>query len=104
MASRRAPAGTPPMFDLPDLPKPLAPKATPPASAKVVWTIYRPKNPVKCDHCKQVQVERQGDAPLANNARHRRRAAGSDLLLCGPHSQEQRERDGLPKIKERGRR
>lgn len=104
MASRRAPAGTVPMFDLPDQPPPPAPQRVPEGPAKPVWTTYKPKHPVKCDHCKQVQAERQGDAPLARNARHRRRAGSSDLLLCGPHSQEQRARDGLPKIKERGRR
>jgi hypothetical protein len=89
------------MFELPTAPRPPAPKRTPAANAKPVWTIYRPKVAVPCDHCKQVQAEREGDAPLARKARHRRKAGGTDLLLCGPHAQEQRARDGMPVIKER---
>lgn len=91
---------TPPMFDLPDAAPVRAPsKKALAARAKPVWTRYRPKNPVKCDHCVQVLAENGGNGPATRQARHARRFGTERELLCGPHAQIQREKDGLPELK-----
>jgi hypothetical protein len=91
---------TPPMFDVPEAKPVLAPsKRVQAARAKPVWSKYRPKNPVKCDHRLAVLAETGGHGPATKQARHARKSGGQRLLLCGPHAQIQREIDGLPELK-----
>jgi len=88
------------MFELPDPAPVKAPsKRVQAARAKPVWSRYRPKNPVKCDHCLLVLAENGGQGPATKQARHARRQGKERLLLCGPHAQIQREKDGLPQLK-----
>jgi hypothetical protein len=63
------------------------------------WTKYRPKNPVKCDHCMAALAETDGRGPIAALARYSRAAGGGRELLCLRHAQIQRERDNLPHLK-----
>lgn len=68
-------------------------------TGKPKWTRYRPIHPVKCDDCMLVLVIARGEAPASRQARWRRKAEGSDLLLCQGHADLRREEDGMPALK-----
>lgn len=99
MAKRKPPIDTIPLFDEPGRIERPEPKRSHLAHHKPHWTKYRPKNPVKCDHCMQIHVETHGGGPLAAQARFARIADGAKTLLCSPHAQQQRRRDGMPELK-----
>lgn len=93
-----SPIDTIPMFDVPEA----APRPAPRRQGdnpKPVWSKYRPKNPVRCDDCVAVLVEAKGKAPASLSARWKRKAGGTDRLLCVPHANKQRELDALPPLK-----
>lgn len=63
--------------------------------SRPVWTVYHPKNPVKCDDCMLLLAERYGDAPASRNARWKRSQGGTYLLLCYAHANLRRTEDGM---------
>lgn len=77
------------------------PKPPVKTTGEPVYGKYRPKNPVKCDDCMLLLVQMNGMAPIARFARFYRRAGGQKRLLCAGHKNQWRERDGLPKSRER---
>lgn len=91
---------TVPLFDVPEGTPVRAPRRSAPPASEPIWTRYRPKNPVKCDHCMRVLAETNGTGPIAQTARYRRRAGGTDEVLCYPHAQLQRDADGLPRFRQ----
>jgi hypothetical protein len=93
------PLGTLPMFEVPASPAVFKPKATAEPGAPR-WSKYRPKNPVKCDHCLRVLAERNGNGPASHPAKFKRTVGDTFLLLCYQHAEAQRTEDGLPKLKE----
>ena len=61
-----------------------------------VWSEYRPKTPVDCDHCVRVAYEtaQAGEPyPGLRTARRKRRQGGVSLLLCHEHARIQKETD-----------
>lgn len=63
------------------------------------WAPYRPKHPLKCDDCMAILHESAGKAPMAQAGRFKRTVNGEFRLLCGPHAQQWRVRDKLPKLR-----
>lgn len=74
-----------------------APTAKPPKKpGKPAWSDYKPKTPVRCDHCAQVAYEslQAGEGFVGTRqARMKRRHDGENLLLCAEHANLQRELD-----------
>lgn len=68
-------------------------------TGKPKWTRYNPINPVKCDDCMLLLAVAKGNAPASRQARWRRKAGDSDLLLCQGHADLRREEDGMPELK-----
>jgi hypothetical protein len=99
MPPRKPPIDTIPLFGEPEPAKRPAPKAAAAAKAKPTWSRYKPKNPVRCDHCMRVLAETGGRGPVAALARYSRTAGGTRELLCYQHAQAQREADRLPALK-----
>jgi hypothetical protein len=94
------PFGTIPAFEMPEPVKRPAPRTAQKAgTTPPKWARYRPKNPVKCDHCMAVHVETGGRGPLAAMASFSRTAGGVRELLCYQHAQTQRVKDGLPRLR-----
>lgn len=87
----------PSLFPVADTPVRRAPRAAP-ANARPVWSKYRPVHPVKCDDCMTVLALAKGNAPASRQARFRRKAGATDLLLCYGHAQQRRDDDGLGPI------
>lgn len=93
----KPPIDTIPMFDVPEPERRPAPRrAAAPVAPK--YTRYRPKTPVKCDHCMAVLAENNGQGPHSLQARWARGTGDDRLLLCGPHAQTQRALDKLPPL------
>ena len=73
------------------------PRRTPPRGVqRPVWSDYRVKVPVNCDHCAQVAYETvltgEGHEGM-RKARRKRRQGGDNLLLCHEHARAQQEKD-----------
>ena len=83
------------LFDVGDAPVRPVPVQSSSSSAKVSWTKYRPKYPMKCDDCMLVLALARGDAPASRQARWKRKQGSTDRLLCYGHAQERRVNDGL---------
>lgn len=69
------------LFDVPKGAPVRAPRRSVPPASEPIWTRFRPKTPVKCDHCMRVLVETNGTGPIAQTARFRRRANGTDAAM-----------------------
>ena len=78
---------------------PLRKRATSNGSKRPSWNRYKAVNPYACDWCRLNQRD-DPLAPVARQARYRRRVAGEpDLLLCGGHASDQRVIDGMPRYR-----
>lgn len=83
------------LFDEPPV-DPVPPgRPVPPSRARVVWSKYRPQNPVKCDDCMHALAAAKGNAPASRRARFRRVQGQTVLLVCDLHAMLRREADGV---------
>lgn len=81
------------MLDL-DLPEPAPKQARQVPSSKVVWSRYRPANPLHCDDClAEVHASWPNNTHAPNRAQFRRRLGAEVTFHCISHAQAQRARD-----------
>lgn len=92
-------AGPLSLFDVPEPPERPAPKQAAAPSGAATWSSYRPKNRSQCEDCVAYLHENRGVGPPVAAARFKRRAGGTDRLLCGQHAQRWRDADQMPRFK-----
>jgi hypothetical protein len=81
-----------PLFDLAGGPV-SKPTKLPASRKRPTWAPYKPLKSGHCDHCMTVAHEAKGPVPM--RARYKRTDENGPIFLCGPHAQDQRERDAL---------